>query len=58
MKTHWLCKTCDFGIVWMENNIFNKLIRIRAFCTLMDKEVGDVANCKAYDEEVEDNDDV
>jgi hypothetical protein len=39
----------------MEHNMFNKLNKIKAFCTLMDREVGDVAECKAYEEETGDD---
>lgn len=54
-RIQWLCKSCSFGIVWTENNQFNRLTKIKAFCTLTNMLMGNISDCTAYEESDEDD---
>ena len=55
-KTHWLCKSCSFGIVWTENLEFNRLSKVKAFCSLTNMMMGDISDCTAYEDGDEEDD--
>ena len=50
VRVHWLCKSCSFGIVWTENIEHNRLSKVKAFCSLTNMMMGDIADCTAYEE--------
>lgn len=53
---HWLCKTCEYGMIFVINIGNSSLGKVVAYCTLAEREVGDVRECNAYDEKFEDDD--
>jgi len=55
-KVEWLCKNCAYGVVWTEHKAFTDLAIIRAYCTLSEMEIGNVADCNSFDDDWDDED--